>query len=205
MQNILKNKGFRIILIIFGCVMGLWGAAQFYDSLGIGREVDTKQISIEKLQDSAKKSVEILALYENKSLGFRLQYPKNWETGEQDSLPFFKMPEGGVNVVYSSDILTEDATVNELIPELKNNLSASYQARKIPFTIVKEGATLMGSAPAYEWKIESVREGKQAFSTQIWSIKNKKVHILTFSTIANDLHEMFYPTFMKIVQTFEPL
>ncbi len=166
---------------------------------------NSTESNTEQIQDVARKSGGEFVSYENQSLGFRIHYPKNWDAGEQDGQPFFKIPGEGTNVVYSSQILTEDATISELIPELKAQIQDSSSTAGITRTITSEGETRMGDEPAYEWNIEQTRQGVSLIATQVWSIKGRKVHIFTLTTAPGSTHDLFYSVFMEMMQTFELL
>ncbi|MBI2484504.1 hypothetical protein HYV71_04985 [Candidatus Uhrbacteria bacterium] len=204
MQDILKNNIARIALIVIGCIVGIWGGAQLLGDLNFGRNEETRG-SIEQIREIAKKSAVAFVPFENKSLGFRMQYPKNWETGTQDGLPYFKTEEkqATLTVVYSFDVLTRDLTADEFFPEVRDAIFEFYRTENIPVSTVKEGPTLMGGAPAYEWEIEYVREGKPYVATQVWTIKDKKAHYLIFTSLADESRGAFYPIFLKMVKTFE--
>lgn len=55
----------------------------------------------------------------------------------------------------------------------------------------------------YEWRIEYDRQGKHYVATQVWTVQDRKIHVLTFTALSGEIHDLYYPVFMNMVQTFE--
>ncbi len=75
-EKIMNDKIGRIVLIVFGCIMGLWGGVQLYNDFGTGKEEERKESRSEQVNGGVTESVEAFDLYTNQSLNVMIKFAR---------------------------------------------------------------------------------------------------------------------------------
>lgn len=151
-----------------------------------------------------------LLTYDNPIYGISIGYPQIWTMKENldpitGSLATFISPQE-----YGSDVFQENLSLSVQNLVEKNATLAEYtrtsiQEIKLFFPnaeIVEEGNTQLAKRPAHQVVYTGTEEGYSLKRLQIWTVKDNKAYIITY-TAENAKYFEYLKTVQKMINSFE--
>ena len=159
-------------------------------------------------------------LYENPTLGIKIQYPADWEQKKaqeadqyylKDSIQYpivsFLPPleNASERFIENFTISVENLPQNTTLDAYSNETIKAYKAKG--FDIIDSNATTLAGNPAYKVTLDH-RNGVQQGNNidykliQIWTIKGDKIYRIIFQADA-ETYSKTLPTAQKMIDSFE--
>jgi hypothetical protein len=181
----------------------------------LGRYSDDYLQTIQKMIDSFE--ISDFLLYENPTLGIKIQYPTDWKKVEPADQYYL---EGNIQyptvsflspLENASEVFIENFTIsvenlpqNTTINAYSNETIKAYKAKG--FDLIESNATNLAGNPAYKVTFDHRNELQQANPDykllQIWTIKGDRLYRITFQADAESYAE-FLPIAQKMIDSFE--
>lgn len=147
------------------------------------------------------------SLYENYSLGFRVDYPQNWSKQNRDDFlatgsVFFSPLENDADQFKEQVSVLVENLVTDLPLSEYTELSLSEIKQLSDPNIGKAQVVAMGANEGRQIVYQGEENGSPVKRMQTWSVNGNRAYVITYTALPENFND-YLPTVEKMIQSFE--
>jgi hypothetical protein len=143
--------------------------------------------------------------YVNPSANFTIDHPVGWKRQDKDQVAivaFIAPSESTDGFAENLNVGIDDRSKQSLSLDEYTNITNADMPNIIPdFKVIDFNKTLLDGQPAYQMVYTGTQPGRELKWYQVWSMKEKKVYIVTYTALAGT-YDKYFPAALESIKSF---